>query len=109
MVWLTSWLPAAWQSCSSRSSAAHTASAWDQQPQHMIECCLHKLGCCVCGQVHKGHNCNHLPTDMRVVQQLAAQLGSLSAEASLISSCKAIALVMCSKARISPEHRGVWR
>ena len=40
---------------------------WDQQPQHTVECCLHKLGCCVCGQAHKGHDCNHLPVDIKVV------------------------------------------
>ena len=42
---------------------------WDQQLWHTVKCCLHKLGCCVCGQAHKGCNCNHLPADMKVAQQ----------------------------------------
>ena len=25
---------------------------WDRQPRHTVECCLHKPGCCVCGQAH---------------------------------------------------------
>ena len=40
---------------------------WDQQAQHTVQCCLHKLGCCVCGQAHKGCDCDHLPKDMKAV------------------------------------------
>ena len=38
---------------------------WDRQPRHTVECCLHKPGCCVCGQAHKGRDCDHLPADMK--------------------------------------------
>ena len=42
---------------------------WDRQPRHTVECCLHKPGCCVCGQAHKGRDCDHLPEDMKAAQQ----------------------------------------
>ena len=42
---------------------------WDWQLQHTVECCLHKPGCCVCGQAHKGCNCDHLPADVKAAQQ----------------------------------------
>jgi hypothetical protein len=42
---------------------------WDRRPRHTIECCLHKPGCCVCGQAHKGRDCDHLPEDMKAAQQ----------------------------------------
>ena len=42
---------------------------WDRRPRHTIECCLHKPGCCVCGQAHKGRDCDHLPEGMKAAQQ----------------------------------------
>ena len=46
---------------------------WDRQPRHTVKCCLHKPGCCVCigvcGQAHKGRDCDHLPADMKAAQQ----------------------------------------
>ena len=42
---------------------------WDRQPRHTIECCLHKPGCCVCGQAHKGRDCDRLPVGMKAAQQ----------------------------------------
>ena len=42
---------------------------WDRQPRHTIECCLHKPGCCVCGQAHKGRDCDRLPAGMKAAQQ----------------------------------------
>ena len=44
---------------------------WDRRPRHMIECCLHKPGCCVCGQTHKGHDWDRLTTvtGMKAAQQ----------------------------------------
>ena len=41
---------------------------WDRQPRQTIECCLHKRGCCVCGQVHKGRDCDRLPAGMKAAQ-----------------------------------------
>ena len=48
---------------------------WDRQPRHTVECCLHKPGCCVCGQAHKGRDCDHLPADMKAVQEASAKRG----------------------------------
>ena len=42
---------------------------WDRQPRHTVQCCLHKPGCCVCGQAHKGRDCDHLPADVKAAQE----------------------------------------
>ena len=42
---------------------------WDRQPRHTIKCCLHKPGCCVCGQAHKGRDCDRLPANMKTAQR----------------------------------------
>ena len=56
-----------------------TYCQWDRQPRHTVERCLHKLGCCVCGQTHKGCDCDHLPVDVKagqeVLKRVCAQVG----------------------------------
>ena len=54
---------------------------WDQQPRHMVECCLHKPGCCVCGQAHKDRDCDRLPAGMKAAQQALKRARARKADA----------------------------
>ena len=54
---------------------------WGRQPQHTIECCLHKPGCCVCGQAHKGRDCDCLPASMKAAQRALKHARAQKADA----------------------------
>ena len=54
---------------------------WDRRPWHTIECCLHKPGCCLCGQAHKGCDCDHLPKGMKAAQQALKRARALRRQA----------------------------
>jgi hypothetical protein len=56
---------------------------WDRQPRHTVECCLHKPGCCVCGQAHKGRDCDHLPADVKAAQEALRRARALKRQAQI--------------------------